>query len=426
MRWGDAQTPSGNYAGAYKYDFGLDPDLTNCTIQITVTAPQFGPSGQINQVSFSIVDIGGLRRSWWWQVGPAGGGTPIEWNVSKTVKINTAVTGLGAANPIATGFLNTAGFNLTQSQSFDVDENGQWIFGQVQVPPPGSPTIFVGLWNYWHNLTVTQNTKAYKGSYPKWTQGPVVINEDNPPLILGWDEPSDYNNGPVMADDWECSDERPVTDIHWWGSFLGWTQPELPPILPKRFHIGIWTDVPVSAGNTFSHPGALIWENYCDSWVWNFAGYDEDPRPDGMENEACFQFNQLLSQDEWFHQHPMEDGMPNVYWLSIAAIYDAADYQSTDFYPWGWKTREHFYNDDAVRVMDTDLWPIRIGSNYTGGNPVELFNPQTEQMESWDLAFELTTNEELPQPPSGDVDGSGLVDFSDLAILADQWLTAGP
>jgi len=35
-----------------------------------------------------------------------------------------------------------------------------------------------------------------------------------------------------------------------------------------------------------------------------------------------------------------------VYWLSIGAIYDGAP--EPDF-PWGWKTRPHFYHDDAVR-----------------------------------------------------------------------------
>ena len=156
-----------------------------------------------------------------------------------------------------------------------------------------------------------------------------------------------------MADDWKCEDDRPITDIHWWGSFLGWTQPHLPPVLPKAFHIGIWTDVPVGgAGNSFSHPGTLLWENLCDTAVWNFAGYDLDPRDpcEAMENEACFQWAQFLSQDEWFRQEPMADGMPNIYWLSIAAVYDPCDYQKPDFYPWGWKTRPHVFQDDAVRV----------------------------------------------------------------------------
>jgi hypothetical protein len=43
---------------------------------------------------------------------------------------------------------------------------------------------------------------------------------------------------------------------------------------------------------------------------------------------------------------------------------------------------------------------------------------------SWDLAFELTTNES--DPPSADLNIDGIVNLRDLSFLADQWLTAGP
>ena len=60
----------------------------------------------------------------------------------------------------------------------------------------------------------------------------------------------------IVADDWFCDTPDPVTDIHWWGSFLGWTDPELP-ALPRAFHIGIWTDVPAGVTDPFSHPGQM-------------------------------------------------------------------------------------------------------------------------------------------------------------------------
>ncbi|MCK5226011.1 MAG: hypothetical protein KAQ89_04780 [Planctomycetes bacterium] len=423
MFWGSNSLPDGNYATAFRYDYGLDPDLRNSTITITVTAPQFGPAGQVNAVSFSIVDIAGLRRSWWWSVGPAP--APIQWNTPTKVTIDTSKTGLIATTPVATGYSSAAGFNLSQSQNFDVDENFQWIFGQIPVPPPGQPT-FVGMWNYWHNLLVTKNTNGSADSkwYVKWSQPPVVIDDNEPPLINGWDELSDYNNSPIMADDWECTDERPITDIHWWGSFLGWTQPTPPPIVPKQFHIGIWTDVPdpnPNDPNFYSQPGVLIWENFCDSSVWNFAGYDVDPqnRPE-YEDEACFQFAQFLSEDEWFHQEPNELTGTNVYWLSIAAIYDPCD--PVPAHPWGWKTRPHFFNDDAVRITDVvGSWPPVVGSVVNGANPVYWPDPN----DSWDLAFELTTNDPGEEPESADLNRDGFVDFSDFAVFADQWLTTG-
>ena len=33
----------------------------------------------------------------------------------------------------------------------------------------------------------------------------------------------------IVADDWKCTDRRPVTDIHWWGSYEDWDESEAPP-----------------------------------------------------------------------------------------------------------------------------------------------------------------------------------------------------
>jgi parallel beta-helix repeat protein len=180
----------------------------------------------------------------------------------------------------------------------------------------------------------------------KWSQPP---ERNYLGCINGWDELSIYYNEPIIADDWVCKDERPIKGIHWWGSFKEWTE-QIPPEdeMPSAFHIGIWTDVPdpdPNDPNNFSHPGKLIWENICSCYVWSYAGCDLDPRGEG-ENDACFKFDQLLSQDKWFYQDP-NGSAGTVYWLSIAAIYDG----NTPEHPWGWKTRPHFYHDDAVRIL---------------------------------------------------------------------------
>ena len=434
MAWQHDNTQSGDYASAWEWDYGLDPDLTNCIIQVTVTPPKppVGIASSINRVSFSIVDAAGLMRTWWWGVP-----NPIPLGVSTTVKINTAIQGINAATPVATGYMNAAGFNLKNSQFFDVDENFNYIFGQEPVPPPGQPT-YVWAWNYWHNLLVTKNTSAYKGTWTKYSQPPVVIDPNDPPKINGWDERSIYDSQqrPVMADDWFCTDDRPVTDIHWWGSFLGWTQP-FPPrpplVVPRAFHIGIWTDVPKDDPQNefpFSHPGTLIWENYCTTSVWNFAGYDVDPRPDPdplFENEACFQFNQLLSEDEYFAQDPNEN---NIYWLSIAAIYNPDDIVQ---YPWGWKTRPHIFQDDAVRTTDVidasgaSVWPPTLGAIWNAGVPVQVPEYPDPTGKTWDLAFELTTNVRPPcHELEADLNHDCKVDILDFAEFAAQWLETSP
>jgi len=372
-------------------------------------------------------DVNGNICSWWWNVPTA----IFPFDVPTTVKIDTtkinaaAGIGLAAATPGASGCAINPAFDLTKVASIIADENAN-LMGGTPAPPPGGQTGAV--WNYWHNLSVTPKlpaTGANSKWYVKWSRPPQEIE---PGLINGWDEVSIYDpqqQYPIMADDWLCEDERPITDIHWWGSFVGWTQPDLPSILPVAFRIGIWKDIPASVDG-FSHPGELIWENECTTAVWNFAGYDEDPRvgdPDHQENEACFQWAQFLSQDEWFWQEPNEVTGTNIYWLSIAAVYDASvDFADPDFYPWGWKTKPHQVEppDDAVRITDATVWPPIVGAAWTGGNPVEW------QGVSWDLSFELTTNE--PKCPGlvADLNDDCIVNLPDFAVLAGDWLNTSP
>ena len=121
----------------------------------------------------------------------------------------------------------------------------------------------------------------------------------------------------------------------------------------------------------------------------------------------------------------------DVFWLSIAAIYNPADYPIQ--YPWGWKTREHFFNDDAVRITDANhpvngtTWPPTpptVGSKWVLGNPIYFPDPNY----SWDVAFELTTNApNYPDDPiPGDLNADKIVNLVDLDIMATNWLTAAP
>ncbi|MBN1764225.1 MAG: hypothetical protein JW860_03125 [Sedimentisphaerales bacterium] len=426
MAWGEPTLPENDYASAWVFQYGEDPDLRNCTIKLTVHPP-----AAIVMVSFGLTDINGNQCSWTWN-NPANIPTSPP---PTTITINTSnvpALGVNSSAPAAAAFAWNPAFDMSRVVSVFINETFHNAPGVFPPPVPGGgSTKFC--WNAWDDMQITPNNGGGGGivvntkSFIKYSQPPVEMQEQ-PGMIIGWDEPSVFFPGQIiMADDWECRDERPVTDIHWWGSFLGWTQPTIPRfLLPKAFHIGIWTDVPKGADLEFpfSHPGVLIWENYCDNYVWNFAGYDKDPRGE-MENEACFQFNQLLSQDEWFRQSPQADPLvPNVYWLSIAAIYDPDQPVS---HPWGWKTREHFFNDDAVRIFgiinpDGTFWPpnpLVVGqSKFAAGAPVEFPDGV-----SWDLAFELTTNQRPPcHKLQGDLNHDCKVDLQDFAILASEWL----
>jgi len=212
----------------------------------------------------------------------------------------------------------------------------------------------------------------------KWSQPPVPWPTDPNNFFVGWDEVS-HNMIPVMvADDFLCDSNEPVTTIRWWGSLFDWfskctevNETEL----PDAFYITIWNDVPADADPCYpySHPGEIIWDNYCDSYTMRYYGKERDPQ--GGPFLAKFEFYQELDVEDYWYQ----PGDSQIYWLGIMAIYD-----SEPNYPWGWETREHFFMDDAVRFFGfpqpgqvyepNEFYPIEFDSN------------------SWDLSFELISN----------------------------------
>jgi len=375
MAWGDPAVSQGSHSSAWTYAYPDDPDLSGATITITVKPPC-----GMNVVSFGMQDISGNIRAWYWNVAAAAGPGTLQCGVPTPVSVNGALTGVVAATPTAASYMNNPGFDITQVVNFIVDENFSWVGGPTPVPPPGQ--AIPRMWNYWYDVIVTPNPQVKPKDPVKWSQPPVQCG---PRIFLGWDERSLQCKPPLLADDWLCIDKRPVTDIHWWGSFLKWAKPDKPLQIPVAFHIAIWTDVPKDPNDykSFSHPGRLIWEHTCTAYQMQFVGYDKDPRknlgttdPTGAVLQpavldSCFQFYCKLPQSEWFYQEPGPCGR-NIYWLSITAIYPPTAAEPP--YPWGWKTRPHFFNDDAVRIANIQPdptginWPRQIGSQWASGD----------------------------------------------------------
>ena len=255
----------------------------------------------------------------------------------------------------------------------------------------------------------------------KWSSPPEKT--DPPVAWLGWNDLSRYGGAQIVADDWRCESEDPVTDIHWWGSFQNWNRPEPPPDMPSHFHIAIWTDVPAGQDEPWSHPGQVIWETDCYEFSVTPDGFGFDPRDESFE--TCFRFEQTLREEEWFRQTSQE----GVYWISIAAVYpDGMEVR----HPWGWKTRprdpESSAPDDAVRIFIPTA--PGLGAQFERGEPI--YWPSPEQ--SWDLAFELTTGQgganKIVQPPDPALPGVHAHDWSgflmrEWSTLADDWICMG-
>ncbi len=97
--------------------------------------------------------------------------------------------------------------------------------------------------------------------------------------------------------------------------------------------------------------------------------------------DTCFKYDFQIPQEQWFWQ----EGPDTIYWLSIAAIYEPPIVVAN---PWGWKTREKYFNDDAIRILAPTDPNLAAGNDtYIDGYPIE------HEGVSWDMAFELTTQE---------------------------------
>ncbi|UCD50275.1 MAG: hypothetical protein JSW27_22445 [Phycisphaerales bacterium] len=261
----------------------------------------------------------------------------------------------------------------------------------------------------------------------KWNQPPSTVDAANPYLFNTLSIASSLDRRRIASDDFEFEAGRPITGIHWWGSFDGWTESYLPSVLPLAFHIGIWTDVPdYDPGDpaSFGHPGTLIWESYCTQWAWALAGYQETPEGTTL-GETCFQFSYLLSQDEWFQpvvEETEKETTPASYWISIAAVYDPVD--SPAEHVWSWLTRSHEAGEAAALVQEVTpgAWPPSAGVEWLAGKLVA-----SDSSVPWDMAFQLTTYGAASKTEKTRTDASKARTASglhQLALKAGRWLDA--
>jgi hypothetical protein len=235
-------------------------------------------------------------------------------------------------------------------------------------------------------------------SNTKWSQPPIEIDPaSDVPTYCGWDEQSHNRQSPqpwkrkIVADDFRCIGSMPVTSIHWWGSFSGWEWPgmqgQLPPVLPEKWWIGFWSNVPAWAEPyylPYSYPDMLRYSITIPAARVDFneVGSDEYGT---SPHDICYQYNVDLEPNEVFRQDDFNGvTYDNTYWISIVAEYNVPE----AYYPWGWKTRPWSWKDDAV----TFILPTKPGPNYIT-DPCQIV-PIVDPMwgESVDVAFELDTD----------------------------------
>ena len=248
---------------------------------------------------------------------------------------------------------------------------------------------------------------------------------------MHWPQLPDLENGQVfesssndegtaaMADDFLCTENGYITDIHVWGS---WYMDEV--CDDALFWIGIFSNIseedPQNPEN-YSMPGELLWEREFGSEdytrrFWASSGTIDYYYPVDWEiwiREDCsdvYQYNFFIDAEDAFYQEQNE-----IYWLSVVLTYaDDEEWGVEDGYWWGWISclPEDKWNDDGAWFpLDMPLEWQELFYLYCpeGCYPTE---------DSADLAFVITTT---PPPPPLPVGGE-LFPVNKLSILA-PWLT---
>jgi hypothetical protein len=186
----------------------------------------------------------------------------------------------------------------------------------------------------------------------------------------------------TLADDFQCTNTGPVTDIHLWGS---WLRDSIDPNV--LFTLSIWSDVPKKTNGTVvipSHPGIQLWSEpfgpneYYQCLYSNRLEQFYDPSvpailgPDTNVYYLCF-----------YPKNPfVQRGTataPTNYWLAVNAQTTAGSQLL-----FGWHTSYEYYNDDAVYGF--------------GPNPPAWTTMADPQGIPLSMAFKVTTPTNPPCP----------------------------
>jgi hypothetical protein len=229
----------------------------------------------------------------------------------------------------------------------------------------------------------------------------VVTDAQVPCDNVKWRQPPDMKYGvniqstvnpsvtePWVADDWQCRDPRPVTDVHFWGSFIGWESDNPDPTAPhppiEAFMIRIYHDVPAGSGPDpnppYSHPGKLLYEAKIDNFDEFFEASIKLP-------DDTFEHKFYYSLDL---PDPFNQTVGTIYWISIVAV--MPEMPNDNFFPWGWETSIRHWNDNAARYWVHNMYWEEI-------TPLLMPPWYREIYPTVDMAFELTVAPELPPPP---------------------------
>jgi hypothetical protein len=186
----------------------------------------------------------------------------------------------------------------------------------------------------------------------------------------------------ILADDFACTDTGPITDIHFWCSWLNDALNTNTAIT-----LGIWSDVPVSPNNNYSHPGSLLWSQDFAPGQYGIYYWTNGPERfyDPMSGQVLGPDTQMLYYSFYPTNPFVQKGsttQPTIYWLSVQAVVNGTNL-------FGWKTA-------ATHFQDVAVWGQWVNGGLLG--PWEMLIDATGLAR--DLAFKITTVTNQCPPPT--------------------------
>jgi len=235
--------------------------------------------------------------------------------------------------------------------------------------------------------------------HPKWSQPPLEYDPDSRlPVYCGWDQPAHVSKPltvglatwRLVADDFRCIGDMPVTTVHWWGSYQGWDDEAAPRRKPDSWRIAFWSNVPADTRYQFSRPGKILWlvSVPADRVLEERVGTDSFPQ---KKTDTTYQYLLELLDREYFQQAQFADSQTTerIFWISITAVYTGLPEPE---FPWGWKTRPQSWMDAAVKSEGRR-------NELTAGTTLDVAAVQPiadlqicQRLDSYDMAFELATS----------------------------------
>jgi len=270
--------------------------------------------------------------------------------------------------------------------------NDDAVLSQGETPPAWTELVYPpevrpwdGISNHPYagesvNLAFALLTDVVGRRARKWAQEPDMIEGVD---MASWRRTAEQ--GTLRADDFD-SDGRRVSDIHWWGSYIGWqsgttgseTNPVAPPAgnnRPLGFDVSWHAHGPGAPG-----AGANFFVSITNCHEVYYGMVDQYWLGTNHYEHEYQYYVDLLGTN--IVVEPWDTQEDEHYWINIQAVFPPG-FEPVEHDGWGWTVTDHVQGD-----------PSAVSTNLGGSwDPAFLPPGHPHGGEPVDLAFELTTDE---------------------------------